>query len=954
MRYFEDILKTSENRLPQRSYYIPENKGAYTLLNGTWRFHYYPAEYLKEENITQWDEIPVPSCWQLLGYEEPNYTNVSYPYPVDPPYVPDENPLGVYQREFTVKNTQNRTYLVLEGVASSAKVFVNGQYVGFTTGNHLQAEFDLTDYVNQGENTLRIEVLKWTVCSYLEDQDFFRFNGIFRDVYLLSRPQGHIVDIDIRTENTRDILIRFDGEGDITLLDQGKVLKTVHAKGEAKFTVEDPVLWNAEKPYLYELRFESQGEVITQKVGFRTIAISEKKELLINGVPVKLQGINRHDTHPTNGWVMTKEELMLDFAQMKKLNINTIRTSHYPPTPWFLEKCDELGFYVILETDLESHGFAHRGGTDASRWGYVYQNADRDHEWPCRMPQWQGEFVSRMVRAVERDKNHASIIMWSTGNESDFGENQKAMIRWMRQRRDGRLIHCEDATRHADYAPESGAQTCVDVHSRMYTDPAWCQNYCEDPEKTLPLFLCEYSHAMGNGPGDVCDYWEIIDRYPNFLGGCVWEWADHTVIEDGVPKYGGDWPTEKVHFNNFCCDGLVFYDRSFKAGSYEVKAAYQPIRAWLEAGKLKVKNRLSFTNLHEYTFIYSLQVDGETAQSHQLTLDLAPGGVTELPLPQNVPAACRFGCYVNCELINADGYQVAAAQLSLEVPVNKLPKAEGLATLTQTDHAIIASGEGFTYTVSKDRGLLVSVCLNGEERLAAPMIPSILRAPIDNERRAKVSWVRGKSENMDQTFHKTYRCAIQDGKIVMEGALAGVARTPYLRYRTEITVSADGKMDFAVAADGKESCPWFQRFGFELALAEDNAAFRYVGKGPGENYCDLGRHAAYGLWESNAEKEYVPYIMPQEHGNHFGVRYLSFDKGLTVTADTPFECNVSKYSVMDLYYANHIDELYPDGYTHVRIDYRNSGIGSDSCGYPLMDKYKIVDKHMKFNFRIEP
>ena len=953
MRYFEDILKTSENRLPQRSYYIPENEGAYTLLNGTWRFHYYPAEYLKEETITQWDEIPVPSCWQLLGYEEPNYTNVSYPYPVDPPYVPDENPLGVYEREFTVENAKNRTYLVLEGVASSAKVFVNGRYVGYTTGNHLQAEFDLTDYVNQGENTLRIEVLKWTVCSYLEDQDFFRFNGIFRDVYLLSRPQGHIVDIDIRTENNRDILIRFQGEAEITLLDQGKVLATTQAQGEAKFTVEDPVLWNAEKPYLYELRFESQGEVITQKVGFRTIAISEKKELLINGVPVKLQGINRHDTHPTNGWVMTKEELMLDFAQMKKLNINTIRTSHYPPTPWFLEKCDELGFYVILETDLESHGFVHRGGTDETRWGYNY-NLEENPEWPCSNPQWQEEFVSRMIRAVERDKNHPSIIMWSTGNESDFGENQKAMIRWMRQRKDGRLIHCEDATRHADHVPGCDALQYVDVHSRMYTDPSWCQNYCEDPKKTLPLFLCEYSHAMGNGPGDVCDYWEVVDKYPNFIGGCVWEWADHTVIEDGVPKYGGDWPTEKVHFNNFCCDGLVFHDRSFKAGSYEVKTAYQPIRAWLEDGKVKVWNRLSFTNLCEYTFIYNVQVDDRVVETRQLTLDVAPGAVTELSLFENVPAECQFGCYVNCKLLNADGYEVATAQLDLQAPVKKLPAAQGQAVLTETDHTIVASGEGFQYTVSKDRGLLTSICLNGEERLAEPMMPGVLRGPIDNERRAKASWVRGKSENMDQTFHKTYRCAIQDGKIVMEGALAGVARTPYLRYRTEITVSADGKMDFAVVADGKESCPWFQRFGFELALAEDNAAFRYFGKGPGENYCDLGRHAAYGLWESNAEKEYVPYIMPQEHGNHFGVRYLSFNKGLTVTADTPFECNVSQYSVMDLYYANHIDELYPDGHTHVRIDCRDSGIGSDSCGYPLMDKYKIVDKHMEFNFRIEP
>jgi len=954
MRYYEDIHQTSENRLPQRSYYIPENPGACTLLNGIWRFRYYPADFMLEESITLWDEIPVPSCWQCHGYEEPNYTNVSYPYPVDPPYVPDENPLGVYEREFTVENAENRTYLVLEGVASSARVSVNGKYVGFTTGNHLQAEFDLTSYVNQGENTLRIEVLKWTVGSYLEDQDIFRFNGIFRDVYLLHRPQGHIVDIDIHTENNRDILVRFDGEAEIELLDQGKVLQSVRAKGEARFTVEDPVLWNAEKPYLYTLRFFSKGEVITQKVGFRTVAISEKRELLINGVPVKLQGVNRHDTHPVNGWVMTREELMYDFTQMKKLNINTIRTSHYPPTPWFLEKADELGFYVILETDIETHGFIQRGGTDESRYNYPYDPNDR--EWPCNMPDWKDEFVSRMARAVERDKNHTCVIMWSTGNESGFGTNTRAQINWIRQRDKTRLIHSEDATRHEHYAPGTGGEDIVDVFSRMYLSVENSVKYCEDPTKKLPLFQCEYSHAMGNGPGDVWDYWELMDRYPHYIGGCIWEWTDHTVVENGVPKYGGDWKSERIHFSNFCCDGLTFHDRSFKAGSYEVKAAYQPIRAYLENGKLKIWNRLSFTNLREYDFTYALAIDGETVEVRQRKLDLEPGGIAYLDLFDRVPTECRYGCYVNCKLQDASGYEVAAAQLDLQVPVKQLAKPEGAAALTETDRQIIASGEGFAYTVSKDLGVVTSIKLGGVERLAAPMQLSAFRAPIDNERKAKQVWIKGetKSENMDKGFHKTYRCGIEDGKIVIEGALAGVARTPYLRYRTAISVAADGTMDFAVSAQTKENCIWLQRFGYELALTEENAAFRYFGKGPGENYCDLNHYAAYGLWKSTAEQEYVPYIMPQEHGNHIGVRYLAFQKGLTFTADTPFECNVSKYSVMDLFKARHIDELHPDGHTHVRIDYKNSGIGSASCGDPLMEKYKLYGKDIQFAFRITP
>ena len=957
MRYYENLLKTSENRLPQRSYYIPENEGAYQLLNGTWRFHYYEMDADIEENITEWDEIPVPSCWQSLGYENPNYTNVEYPYPVDPPYVPDVNPCGVYEREFEIVNTDNKTYFILEGVASAGKVIINGKYVGFTTGNHLQAEFDITDYVVKGTNTVRVEVVKWSVGSYLEDQDFFRFNGIFRDVYILSRPKGHIVDIDIRTVNNEDIVIKFEGEAKIELFDGDKLLDKADAKGEAKFHVDNPTLWNAEKPYLYTLKFTYKDEVITQKVGFRTISISENYEVCINGTPVKFQGVNRHDTNPTKGWVMSNEDLMLDMKTMKMLNINTIRTSHYPPTPYLLNLCDEMGFYVCLETDIETHGFVSRHYRQDERRGYDVESI----EWPCQHNEWKHEFVERMQRAVIRDKNHPSIFMWSTGNESGFGENHKAMAAWAREYDGTRLIHIEDASRKADRkeCPEYyNERYFADVYSRMYLAVSTCEAYCSDPTKDQPMFLCEYAHAMGNSPGDICDYWETLDKYPKWSGGCIWEWADHTVIEDGVPKYGGDWETELVDFFHFCCDGMVGYDRSFKAGSREVKTAYQPMRMYYNDGKLEVFNRLCFTNLNEYMLKYALVCDNEVVASKEIVVDAEPRTTVEIEMFDGVPEICKYGCYVTAKLYDSTGYEVAMSQVDLGVAVESIGSIANVVQYTEDAKNIYAKGDKFEYTFSKLYGTFVSLKVDGKEKLAERMKLTTFRAPIDNERKDKELWCGPKflgnhSENMDWLFNKVYSCEIIDGAIKVVGSLCGVSKMPYLRFEIKVVVGVDGRIDFDVIANTREGCCWIQRFGYEFALTDENASFKYFGKGPGENYCDLNRYTSYGLWESDAASEYFEYIMPQEHGNHIGVRYLEFDNGLKFVSDTPFECNVSLYSTMDLAKATHIDELHKDGTTHVRIDYKNSGIGSHSCGTEMADKYKLDGKDMHLTFSIE-
>lgn len=964
MRYYEDPQKTSDNRCKPRSYYIPSNPGAYTLLNGIWRFKYYARDIDLQENITDWDTADVPSCWQARGYENPNYTNIDYPFPVDPPYVPADNPCGVYEREFEVTNTENRTYFVMEGVASSGRVSVNGKYVGFTTGNHMQAEFDITDFVVKGQNTVRVEVLKWTCGSYLEDQDFFRFNGIFRDVYLLSRPQGHIVDIDIRTKG-KDICIRFDGSAKITLLDQGKGMESKEATGEAVFHVENPVLWNAEQPYLYELRFESKGETITQKVGFRTVSISDQYELLINGVPVKLQGVNHHDTHPTNGWVMSEEDILLDLRQMKKLNINCIRTSHYPPTPRFLELCDEMGFYVILEADLETHGFCHRYGNETDKTSYDVDSVD----WLCQQNTWQKEYVERMERTVERDKNHPSVIIWSTGNESGYGINHKAMIDWVHQRDDTRPVHCEDCSRKNDtdwwefyegrtftqeQKDEMYAQRLdADIFARMYIEPRSLEHDATCEQIPQPVFLCEYCHAMGNGPGDLMDYWRVIDAYPKLIGGCIWEWADHTVMEDGISKYGGDWDTELVHFSNFCCDGLVFQDRSFKAGSLEAKYVYQPMRATFEAGKIIVRNRNSFKNLSDYQFCWQLVCDEETLWEEKTTLNVAPGESITLDVPGTVPTECTYGCYVNMQLRDDSGYEVAGEQIDLGVPVKKLDPVQPSAKLEETEREIVARGETFRYTFSKHYGVFTDLEANGKHLIDSPMRLTAFRAPVDNERHAKNMWIRNiinYGENLDATFDKVYSVKVEDGGILVDGSLAGVARAPYLRYSQRIMISADGQIHFRVDVKRRPGTVWIQRFGFEFTVSDPDAGFRFFGLGPGETYVDMHHYSTCGMWKSTASKEYVPYLMPQEHGNHYGVRYLKLDNGLTFAADTPFECNVSQYSTEELFRSQHEAELRKDGKTHVRVDYKGSGLGSASCGPDLMEKYRLSEETFRFEF----
>ena len=950
MRKYEDLNIIAENREPQRAYYIPES--GCTILNGIWDFKFYDCDFEENYIEKEWDKIDVPSCWQLRGYENPNYTNVAYPYSYDPPYVPNNNPMGIYRREFQLQNTDCSTYIVFEGVSSCLELFINDNYVGYSQGSHLQAEFDISSYVKDGVNTVTAKVRKWCSGSYLEDQDFFRFNGIFRDVYLLSRPKGHIKDINITTDKNI-INVLFDGNAQISLLDgEGHLLKKTYAENKTQFTVENPVKWNAEKPYLYELVFEYEGEVISQKVGFVTYEIGKDYEFLVNGVEVKLKGVNHHDTHPYNGWTMTEEELKKDLLLMKKLNINTIRTSHYPPTPKFLEMCDELGFYVMLETDLETHGVSLRS---AEGCGYDCLN---NPVWPCANPLWKHSFVERMERAYQRDKNHPSIFSWSTGNESGHGDNHVAMIEYIKSKDKKRLVHCEDACREAEMSEFYGTDTThyadrLDIYSKMYEGIDGIKQKAENPKFKHPYFLCEYSHAMGNGPGDVCDYWDLIYRHKKLIGGCIWEWADHTVVVDGVPKYGGDFEGELTNDANFCADGMVFYDRGLKAGSLEVKAAYQYMDCQLSGDEIVVFNRYDFTNLSEYEFKYQIKVDGEVTEEKILVLDVEPKQTTGIKI--KLPEKCVLGAYVHCYLYDKTDYCVAQKQL--EIPAEKLEKniVCGEAKATEDDNFIVFEGENFKYTFSKHSGTFVSLIKNGEEQLKAPIRITAMRAPIDNERKIRHKWYwqnAWQSENLDRQFDKVYECILSGAEITVKGSLSGVSRTPYFKYTAKYSVMSDGTIKVVLDGNVKEECIWLPRLGFEIKTAYEKAEFSYYGMGPYESYCDMNHASMVDWYESNADKEYVNYIVPQEHGNHIKTKRLSVKNGLCFEADC-MEFNVSHYTSEMLMKATHQDKLIKSDCTNIRIDYKNSGIGSNSCGPELLDKYRLSEKTIHFEFYIK-
>ncbi len=959
IREYENPSFIQVNCEPQRAYYIPyesldkalagdKYKSAkYRLLNGEWNFAYFENENDIPEHITNWDKLMVPAVWQLNGYGTPHYTNYNYPHPVDPPYVPDDNPCGIYEKNIELEDKwfENEINLVFEGVSSCLYLYINEQYVGFSSVSHMQSEFNITRYLHAGSNKITVKVYKWCAGSYLEDQDAFRYSGIFRDVYLLSRSKNHVRDIQVNT--TRDsincLIDGIDGSNRAVVYD-GQILLGTAAQLNDRikkgiFSVKE---WNAENPYLYTVVIEDKDEFIPVKAGFVDISVSEDRELLVNGVSVKLKGVNHHDTNLKTGYVMSDEDIRKDLSLMKSLNINTIRTSHYPPTPYMLELCDEMGFYIVDETDIETHGFWTRfNGT-----GYDMENDD----WICKRPEWKEAFLHRIYRMVERDKNHACIIMWSLGNESGYGANHDAMIEWVKERDSSRLVHYEGAFVVKD-------KCGVDVISRMYSSFAEVKEFVSDTTEKRPYFLCEYSHAMGNGPGDIKDYWDIIYNSKPAIGGCIWEWADHAVIDRGCQRYGGDFD-EPNNDGNFCCDGLVFADRTFKSGSLYAKYVYQNIYTEYSNSILKITNRFAFTNLNCYEIVLQIEADGNIISSSKIKLDVKPGATAEINIQSddyNVPD-CEYGCYLKVLFIDEKNNEMAMCQHLLKSADKTEDAIEKTGVdIAEDDKTVIVSGKDFKYVFDKYHGTINQIEKNSKALLKAPLSLSVWRAPTDNDSVIKGKWGfygdAFHSNYFESLFTKIYDCELVDNVITVKGSLAGVGRKPFMHFTTRYTFEDDGFINVSLHGDVLEECIYLPRFGYDITLGKNIEAFKYFGRGSAENYIDMKEHTPIGMYTSSPSKEYVPYVRPQEHGNHEDTKMLEIGD-LKITSQDTFSFAVSEYSAKALTKANHTDELVKDGYTHVRVDYKVSGIGSQSCGPEMKDEYKLLDKTIDFRFRI--
>ena len=1006
------------NKEPSRSWYIPysSKKAAldacfilentvpaendrYTLLSGQWDFIYCrnKADVIRAlrgldgHGFVTTEKITVPSNWQMLGYtsqnDVPQYTNFAYPIALDPPHVPNNNPAGIYTRKFTINGSEaenQRYYINFEGVDTFFYLYINQNLVGSSQGAHLPSEFEITKYLQHGENTITVVAFKWAWSTYLEDQDFYRLSGIFRDVYLLKRNKSHIRDIKINTtQNTVTASATITG----SILQQSTVIFGLYDKNncliqeisagisdgnaEAFFTIENPILWNAENPYLYKLTVNYEDEFIPCQVGLRTITISEKCELLVNGNPIKIKGVNRHDTHPDLGHVTPIDSIIRELALMKQHNINAVRTSHYPNAPELVRICSELGLYVIDETDLETHGTFFGG----NEYGKDQSLMLTDN------PTWRDAFVDRIERMYERDKNVPCIIMMSLGNEAFYGENHREMSRFLRQKDDSILVHYE---RCQDPSDEN-----IDVFSCMYPHVDYVENYCNNDSHKKPLFLCEYSHAMGNGPGDLYDYWELFYKYPNAIGGCVWEWADHSVRvkdKDGNSffTYGG-WFGENVHDGNFCVDGLVNPDRVPSTGLLEYKNVIAPVQVKMlpqENWANSEKPQFVFTNRYDFADLSNIQIS-YTIRKMDVILDrglvdihILPHETAEYVLDYELPEnstdeiIVEFEYTLNVTTFWADkGFSLGFSQHILPVKIRQPEPAVGSAdTLTfsvspSNEYLYTFDGKNFHYEFDSETGCFTALTINGCNILAAPAAFTIHRAPTDNDRHIRNHW---QASNMHFSSQHLYNCQIMEATsdevtISCDYAITAPSHLPHVAFTVLWKVLATGDIIADVKAKVRPSLYGLPRFGLELLLREGIEELEYYGYGPTSSYIDMHHHCKKALHKSTVSEQYTNYIFPQETGNHFGTKWVQLGKSIRIESISnslskadEFEFSALHYSSHDLDKAPLDKDLIKRPETFVHIDCKQTGIGSHSCGPELQSKYRFNEKEFEYSFRISP
>lgn len=1004
-RYYENLSVLHENTMPARAYYIPasrrmdnlvehrEESDRMQLLNGTWKFQYFNSIYdikdsffEKNYDTENFDEIQVPSVWQMAGYDTHQYTNIRYPFPFDPPYVPQDIPCGAYVHTFEYSRDEKapKSFLNFEGVDSCFYVWINGSYIGYSQVSHMTSEFDVTDVLQDGTNTVAVLVMKWCDGSYLEDQDKFRMSGIFRDVYILKRPKQAISDYHIKTR-IEDMLAKVEIEMKfysplnvkISIEDRnGAVvaLGSIAEEGTAVLEIASPELWNTENPYLYKLILETENEVIVDHIALRKIEIKDQV-IYLNGQKIKFRGVNRHDSDPVTGFTINPEQITTDLTLMKQHNFNAIRSSHYPNAPFFYEMCDKYGFMVIDEADIEAHGpfmIYRKEDTD-------YNRFKRWNEKIADDPVWEEAIVDRVKLMVERDKNRFCIVMWSMGNESAYGCNFEKALEWTKNFDPDRITQYESA-RYRNY-DETYDYSNLDVYSRMYPALSEIQEYL-DKDGSKPFLLVEYCHSMGNGPGDFEDYFQMIQDNDKMCGGFVWEWCDHAIAhgtaENGktIYAYGGD-HGEEIHDGNFCMDGLVYPDRTVHTGLLEYKNVYRPARVISynkESGELVLHNYMDFDDLKDYVKIsYELTQDGLVISKGILPeFSVAPHGEGKTNLKINVPENGK--CYlkliyhlkkelpllVEDHILGFDEIEVSKEDTKCKLAEKWIPKTvvDSELQVNENDTQIHIKGREFAYTIDKRTALFTEMKFAGREYLNHPMELNIWRAPTDNDMYIKSEW---KKAHYDKAYTRAYTTEVVQGKhgVKITSHASVVAETVQKILDVTITwkIEAAGKIDADIAVTKDDEFPDLPRFGVRMFLDKKLSAVRYFGMGPQESYCDKHQAASHGLYRADVGDLHEDYIRPQENGSHYDCEYVELNNsryGIVASAEKAFSFNASYYTQEELEKKTHNYELIESDSVVFCVDYALNGIGSNSCGPVVLEQYRFDDVLFRFQFTLIP
>lgn len=1004
MKTWENHQIDGINRMPARAYFLtfPSkekallNNNRYTHafknLNGVWKFMFLDApEYSPEGffnsdfDVTKMDDITVPGNWQLQGYGKMHYSDLWYNFPINPPYVPTENPTGIYKRTFFVEESYRDKKIIIRfcGVDSAYHLWINGKEVGYSKVARNESEFDITDFIRVGEeNDVTVRVYQWSDGTYLEDQDMWWESGIFRDVELIGVPKDGIndykviADLDDEYKNgifKVEAFLRTTKEVNVTfeLVDAGEntvFTKTVVAK-EGKACIDEVIAdvnhWTAETPYLYKLfmTVEDDGqivEVIPQNVGFRNIRLNGET-FLVNGVAIKFKGVNRHDYSPQNGRVVSREEIEKDIILMKQFNINAIRTSHYPNSYYLYDLCDEYGMYLIAETDLECHGFELTG----------------DYKWITDDPSWELAYVSRMTRMIERDKNHPAIIFWSLGNESAFGCNFRKMTDVAHEMDPTRLVHYE-----GDFDVES-----ADVYSTMYTwienpkKPYLMKDIIEKSKK--PHIHCEYCHAMGNGPGNLKDYQDLVYAHDKLQGGFVWEWFDHGIesfTESGEKyyRYGGDFGDDPSN-KDFCIDGLIMPDRTPSPGLYEYKKVIEPITTTavdIQKGIINLLSRYDFANLDRFNLVYKVMEDDVILQTGFMAVpSIEARANKDITLPYDLSAIkVKPGAhyYVNISYqlredtsYASSGHELATAQF--ELPLYKegiMVRPEGILNVEKEHTTLHVKGANFSLDFNLVNGNLMNIVRDGMQVLSKGPRLTLWRAPISNDmeiidKLKKVYFLHLEHEVvMNIDYH-------MEGNILkVEVDTINSTTNSAWHFKTKYVYTVCPSGDILIDVEGAPSgrvdlAPdMLPRIGVSMHLDKSMEHVRYFGMGPGENYADSKEAAQMGLYANTVDGLFTNYVIPQENGNHMGCKWVSMtnDRGMGLLASTEgdFNFSASWYEDKDLDDAKHTCDLVKRDYIVFNVDYKQNALGTNSCGQWQLDKYRAKFEDFKLSFRLTP